>query len=541
MENKIQFFTAVSGTLSARVLFENGACRHLHSTVKPEDESKYFNNMELWGDVIILCGTGLGYHLQNKLPHEKPEATFILIDHFRECLNHCLKNFFSSAGNTLYTVSPETSPADLNRIKNLISANTSSIQIINHPASYHISPAFYQDKLKQLIDRRPQKNKVNRKAILLYGSYFLQEEIKRALEKKGVETILLHYNNYGNDFDFGQALQGAIQKNKPDFILSVNMKGFDGEGVLAENTERWGIPCAVWFVDDPHTILLHQKQYINPLMRAYCWERAYHPYLEKCGFRTPVYLPLASDPAMFHNPAQVKTAYKLGFIGSALGSTFRNKMREKFLWQPELEMVADTAADLLMRSPKVSPLIHMRQACRKMETTLPFSDTRNISWFIAYIINTATMKKRVDLIGSLTPLGIDIFSDEQEWKELLGEKIKTHPDIDYRKDLCNAYSSIELNVNITSSQMPTTVNQRVFDVPLSGSFVISDKQDDLLEMFDPEKEIAFYSTRDELIEKVKYYAARPLEAKAITAAATKRILDQHTYEHRIDVILKTLF
>jgi spore maturation protein CgeB len=50
-----------------------------------------------------------------------------------------------------------------------------------------------------------------------------------------------------------------LQKSKPDLFISVNMLGFDGNGIFTEYTSRFGVPVAIWFVDDPRPILLSQR------------------------------------------------------------------------------------------------------------------------------------------------------------------------------------------------------------------------------------------------------------------------------------------
>ena len=110
---------------------------------------------------------------------------------------------------------------------------------------------------------------------------------------------------------------------------------------------------------------------------------------------------------------------------------------------------------------------------------VPYSDRRNRTWFRSYIIHTASMMRRKQVIAPLVSSGIQTFGDPEGWRDLCGDNLKTNPDIDYRADLSQIYRNIEINVNITSCQMPSAVNQRVFDIPSCGGFVISDMQDDL--------------------------------------------------------------
>ena len=66
MQNSLQIFTASSGKPSARILIDDNTTRHLHSTVTPEAEADYFDDLTFWGTIIVFTGIGLGYHLKKK-------------------------------------------------------------------------------------------------------------------------------------------------------------------------------------------------------------------------------------------------------------------------------------------------------------------------------------------------------------------------------------------------------------------------------------------------------------------------------------------
>jgi spore maturation protein CgeB len=150
------------------------------------------------------------------------------------------------------------------------------------------------------------------------------------------------------------------------------------------------------------------------------------------------------------------------------------------------------------------------------------------------------MKKRKRIIGGLLGEGIETFGDEAGWKHLLGPSIRTNPDTDYRRQLCEAYRNIRINVNVTSCQMPTAVNQRVFDVPCAGSFVISDSQQDLYDLFDVGREAVVYETLEDLKDKISFFTKHEAQRSNVIDSARRRILGEHTYARRIAVLLGML-
>jgi len=163
-----------------------------------------------------------------------------------------------------------------------------------------------------------------------------------------------------------------------------------------------------------------------------------------------------------------------------------------------------------------------------------------MTWLCAYCIHTASMKKRRDIIRALIPSGIETFGDPEGWKQLFGAQIVTHPDLDYATQLRNAYRNIAVNVNSTSCQMPSAVNQRVFDIPMAGSFVVSDSQKDLSSLFTINKEAVCYGDTKELRDIVHYYIKNVSARLRIVKAAQRRISSEHTYVHRMKTVMDIL-
>ena len=217
---------------------------------------------------------------------------------------------------------------------------------------------------------------------------------------------------------------------------------------------------------------------------------------------------------------------------------FAGKIKDKFLWSDSLAPLVEEMSPKLLINPFYDVDKEVAGYARKLSLTLPFSDVKNISWLCAYIIHTASMKKRKQIIGGLMSEGIETFGDEAGWKYLVGPSITTHPDVDYRHKLRDVYRDIRINVNVTSCQMPAAVNQRVFDIPCAGSFVISDAQKDLYDLFEIGKEAIVYESLDDLKEKIRFYKTHEEERRRIIDAAQKRILGEHIYAKRISDLLR---
>ena len=545
MKSTLQLFTAKSGFQSARILMADNSLRHLHSTVKPEAEAEFYTSLSFWGDVIVFAGIGLGYHINKKIFEIPSSSQIIVIEYYETLVTICMKTIFKDFSNDIVPITFKNSEDILTKIKKRESLlKNSTIQIIKHPASYYGNKSFYDGTIASLFSlvskKRPNK-KDYKKVLLLYGNFFLQEEIKRAIQEvTGQSVVLFHYERYYSGIEYESHLLRIIWSEKPDFVFTVNMKGIDGNGILSNTLLIMNIPLIVWFVDDPHPILLHQKSFINSLMIAFSWEKKYIYFLNKCGFHAVEYLPLATDKTLFSGDPLSTTKTQLGFVGSSMGHTFLENIRSKFLWNNKLSPVINRVSDIIVQMRNVSVLDTLYETASAMNIHLPFKDTRNLTWLCSYCIHCASMKKRKKIIGSLLPFNIELFGDPEGWNKMFPFNIKTNPDIDYSNQLCNLYRTIKININITSCQMPSAVNQRVFDIPMSGSFVITDNQNDLNELFSIGDEIVQYSCCDELHELISFYLNNDSARKNCIIAAQNRIRGEHLYKHRIQTVFQKI-
>jgi spore maturation protein CgeB len=96
------------------------------------------------------------------------------------------------------------------------------------------------------------------------------------------------------------------------------------------------------------------------------------------------------------------------------------------------------------------------------------------------------------------------------------------------------FQSSKINLNLSTSSQPgaNQIKGRNFEIPACGGFQVSEIAERLDEFFELGKEIVCYQTVDELVGKVKYYLSHESERCAIADAGYRRVLREHTYEHR---------
>lgn len=350
----------------------------------------------------------------------------------------------------------------------------------------------------------------NPKVLFFDSKYFLCNEILAALKQLGIEhqTITLDGQERGSQ-DFIETLLRTVIDFRPDFILTVNHFGMDREGKLAGLLEELNLPLASWFVDNPHLIL---HEYAHPGTEntvIFTYDAGNLNLMREKGFANTHYLPLATDPNRFKpGPGQGKHDWnsEISFVGNSMSS-------------PVAKSLTDAGLPTQLRSEY-----------GKIATEFGISGETNVAsflrdqaptWYTAYLAMPtaehrlameslitweATRQYRLSCVKKLIPFNPLIVGD-QGWHEQLPAQTNWRylSGIDYYTELPHFYPASTINFNCTSRQMPGAVNQRVFDVPACGAFLLTDYREQIENLFDLESEVVTYQNPEEIPDLIKKY------------------------------------
>jgi spore maturation protein CgeB len=320
----------------------------------------------------------------------------------------------------------------------------------------------------------------------------------------------------------------TLAEFKPDFILTSNFSGMDTLGIFGRFFEDVRIPYVSWFTDPPHMILYGRDLYLSDYVVAATWERAYLPQYQRLGFKHVHFMPHAADPAMFSGAPEIHTERALAFVGTSMIEQTREAF-EKHEHLPHVVAAMQQAFDAGRINRHNYNLGLEAMLDPEIIAPLDASERRNLELLINY---EATRRQRLELVQALAPLGVLVRGDEN-WRSVYA---KVGGPVDFFRDLAGFYRGTAVNVNNTSLQMECAVNQRVFDCPAAGGFLLSDAQPDMEQFFDLGKEAIVYHSLDEAHDLAAWYTDHPEERLAITEAARRRIQAEHQHAHRLTAL-----
>jgi len=369
---------------------------------------------------------------------------------------------------------------------------------------------------RKLLPERPPR------ALVLRADYYVFGDLIEGARELGWSIDVLETPREGRgQGSFLRELLGRAVEGRPDFLLSVNHLGFDEEGALAGLLDDLGLPLASWFVDHPLPILGGAPESARANTQLFCFERSALPWLRDAGFEEPAYLPTAASTRRFHPDAvDAELASELGAPLVFVGGSWWRRAREDFDAGRRARSIG-----LEERGPVDRQLLR-RAPCPELAGL-----SRRDHDALQVALAERSMRRRRALLETLAPLAPRVHGDEA-WRRLLPE-LDLHPSLDPERALPACFAGSAVNLNVTAEQMPTAVNQRVWEVPAAGGFLLTDDQEDVGLHFELGREAVTYGSPEEALELAQHFLEHRSEREAIATRAFERVEREHRTRHRL--------
>lgn len=539
---------------SLQITAENGRPVTLHSPRRAREEAQELAQAAPPGQppCLISLGLGLGYHLLALLPRLGEDQHLIVVEKEPEILWAALATLdlttLLSRPHTMLVVSQEAKKVVHHLRRRLSRANGNGLAFWGHPPSLRVHKEYYQEVVSRLKPARGAApgplglKKEQLRVLVINPDYFLLPEVCRAFGQLGHDVRLTLFNKRRDrGEDVLRKLLGEVRDFSPDLVFTVNHLGFDREGLLLDALNRLRIPAVSWYVDSPAIILSLYDGPASDLAFIFVWDPTYIPEVRARGFERVFPLPLATDPEVFsppQDPGLGTQKHSLTFVGNSMVDSVQQKLA-RLPASPEFHELFQQLFLALKPYPfrRLKPLL--RVAGLEAAPLLQDLDRQGWSDLEAALLWQATLEHRLACIKELVPFEPVIYGDPG-WQKLLGNGLQLRPEVNYYHELPQVYGTTAINFNATSLQMKAAVNQRVFDAPAAGGFLLTDFREQLAELFRVGEEVACFGDPKEIPDLVRFFLRHPDIREKMTAKARSRVLAEHTYRHRVAAILDTM-
>ena len=375
---------------------------------------------------------------------------------------------------------------------------------------------------------------------------FGNEAIKQAFEAKGykVEGYGLDTKTIDTrlDMTYTEVLVKALMA-KPYFCVF----SFNYFPIVAMACKACRVPYVSWTYDSPFI------QLFSPTLEydtnfAFVFDSGTCNELTKKGLQT-YYLPMAAPMDCYKTILQDKQkgrkyAGDIAFVGALYSESHNNMFRHLEQLEPYekgyidavlqaqknlygvnfLENVLKDNPAVFEKIQKVCPVFARGDGLESAEWTLA-------NYFLSRKVTAMERTEIMQLLGERYP--VNLYTMEQT--DIKG--VRNCGVADYNTVAPLVFANSKINLNITLRSIHTGIPLRAFDIMGCGGFMITNFQSDFLEHFEPDEEVVFYSSYEELLDKVDYYLRHDNERHRIAKNAYEKVAAEHTYLQRVETML----
>jgi len=355
-------------------------------------------------------------------------------------------------------------------------------------------------------------------------------EIKTAFEQIGVTSQITGSESF-------EKLRDEIRNYKPDFLFCISIFI-----LLSEIGKITNTPVIYLELDKiMNSEFFDEKNFNNRdyIFSTYKADTAAYNKLKMNAW----YLPAAFNIKR-HKFIERHYKYDTTFVGSII-SEKNNSFREYF---NAVRKQIQNSTDLLNKYDMFVQIIEnilniQEEASKKNTYILPeLIEQLNLAFFDKKRMRTLLAKESAHRHRVLYLKKIDNLSvfGNNDWKNIDWPNIKYYGSVEQYTQVSEIFYQSKINIDITRIYALDGFSDRIPNVLYSNGFLIANRTDSLLEIFEDKKEIVTFSNIDELQDLIKYYLKHDSEREKIALNGYEKIINEHSFVNKVNFILQAI-
>jgi spore maturation protein CgeB len=305
---------------------------------------------------------------------------------------------------------------------------------------------------------------------------------------------------------WGSSLQNFLMTDSEPFLL-----------------DELGLPYVSLWSDNPVKHLFLLKDLDTSLHRGlFIADTRVIEQLAALGYDNLFYLPpWHIDPDIFHPvDPDPNLACSVGFAAT-VNPYHAERQRWRMFWDRHMNAAADGV---------IAEVRRQRDHVDLLDSLNGAMDPRSLAFSLIshamYFEQKAVVRELVVEAMAGRPLSITGIGSASN----LPANVKLHSGRAWH-DLSPVFASSLINLNCTP--WPRSCHHRVFQTTASRALSVTDWREDAISLYEPDREVVYFRSLDELPEIVDRFTAEPAAARKIAEAGYRRFLAHHTAAHRM--------
>lgn len=381
--------------------------------------------------------------------------------------------------------------------------------------------------------------------ILMYRwKAYNQQDIIDNLIKRGheVDELFGEMSNFDTDFIFYNKFVKKLESKAFDLVLTVNYFP-----LISMACQERNISYVSWCCDCPLGTMYHESVY-NPVNTIFTFDMLNAIEFKAMGANVH-YLPLCAeldrvDKLLKESSDLDEYDCDISFVGSMYN---KNSYDEVYDHLPEyLQGYFDAVMKMQMNIYGDYLLDDMLDARTINELNRHFLLAKSDQSFsdLALVFSTTVLgfkiaqMERKSLIAELSKHNqVDLYTDDENIKM---PGVRNRGLADYWEVAPKIFNRSRINLNFTIRNIRSGLPLRIWDIMGAGGFLITNYQPELEMYFKNGEDLVYFTDKEDLAKKVKYYLEHEEERRQIALNGQRKVRELHTYNHRFDEMNKII-
>lgn len=386
------------------------------------------------------------------------------------------------------------------------------------------------------------------RVLFILWESFGNKDVIEELDQRGYEVVLYKFdrkmNAYTDPRDQEEMIE-VLSEAEYDFVFS-----FDYFPLVSLVCNIMKVKYVAWVYDSPLFSLYHCTV-ASPYNYIFLFDKTDYLEMRQKGLTNVYYLPLAAQVERYDSYVlgeEEREVYEMPI--SFVGSTYSENRHGFYKKMCQLDDYTRGYLDGIMQAQKrvygnfILEDLLVPDILKNIKEELEIEKDPELYMSYARCVAHTLLAKYITVMERQDILSM--LSEKYKMALYTLKKTPSLPKIDNRgmagskKEACFIYRASKINLNITLKTIRTGIPLRAFEIMGSGGFLLSNYQEDFFEFFEPGVDFAYYSSYEDLMEKVEYYLTHEEERKQIAKNGYEKVKKYHTYKARFDTILEII-
>ena len=313
---------------------------------------------------------------------------------------------------------------------------------------------------------------------------------------------------------------------------------FDYFPLISEVAQDMHIPYISWVYDSPH-LTLQSKTLENPCNHVFVFDYGLVERYRSEGFDTVEYMPLACNTARLNRlcaPCYGQYSHDITFLGSLYND--ENNYYDRINYLPDYMkgyMDAIIASQEHIYGMDLPSALMSDEFCTELSKYVHAGLDDNYRPSENEILRNMLRKKvtvnerhnLLKLLADSLPGKVDLYAPAKPPKDIY---VNYKGYADYRQKMPVVFATSKINLNITLRSIQTGLPLRIIDILGAGGFLLTNYQAELPEYFEYGKDIIWYESAEDLVQKAAYYLEHDAERIEIAERSHRIAIEEFSYE-----------